>query len=65
MLTESQRNDYLTNDSGRCPFCKSDNIQGHAIDICGKEAIQPVTCSDCGHLWNDIYSLTDVEDLDD
>lgn len=50
---------YLQN-SGQCPntHCNSYNIDGGSVCIDANQAIQEVSCNDCGTVWNDIYSLS-------
>jgi len=64
MLTKEQKEEYIKSGYAKCPFCKSDQIEGGAIDVDGPEAWQKVTCIDCEKVWNDVYKLVDVEEID-
>jgi len=61
-LTDEQKRKYLNGGYGKCPFCGSDAIEGGFIEVDGDSCWQPVTCTDCGKRWNDIYRLADVEE---
>jgi len=52
---------YLKN-PGNCPYCGSEDIVGESIEIEGATSKQKVSCSDCYKEWNDIYTLSDVEE---
>ena len=56
--------DYVKTKGNHCPRCRGVQIQGGEIEIGGKEAVQEVTCSDCGASWSDIYALVGYEDLE-
>jgi transposase-like protein len=58
-MTEKQKEEYLK-DSSVCPFCKSSNIEGEAVEIDGNGANQRVGCVDCNKSWIDYYTLTEV-----
>lgn len=60
-LSVEQKKDYLSGKSGQCPKCKSLNIVGEHIEVDGQTAWQEVSCSNCEFIWNDIYTLTDIE----
>ena len=60
-LTQEQKDEYVKNGYGRCPYCKSDGIEGGFISVDGNEVWQKVTCLDCDKVWNDLYKLYDVE----
>ena len=64
-LTRQARRRYLRTHGVRCPYCRSDQIEGGAIDVDCGQAIQPVTCLSCGKRWRDIYVLNDIEGLQD
>ena len=61
MLTEEQKKEYLEN-SVLCPFCKSDDIETGQRDFGNNQIWQNVWCHDCGKRWQDIYTLTNVEE---
>jgi hypothetical protein len=43
-----------------CPFCLSDNIEGDTLQSDGG-VWQNVRCLDCGGEWQDIYTLTAID----
>ena len=59
-LTDEQKKAYLKN-SGKCPYCKSEDISGGFVQVDGDTAWQELTCNDCDEQWNDVYTLSDVE----
>ena len=61
MLTKEQKKKYLKN-SGKCPFCQSNNIEGGEVEIDGKLVWQVIDCLDCKKSWVDYYKLFDVEE---
>jgi len=61
-MNETQKKAYL-NDSTKCPFCQSNQIEGSSVEISNNRAYQTVSCNDCDKRWSDIYTLSDVEEL--
>ncbi len=55
---------YLKDHGTRCPFCKSENIEGGHVDIDGGAAWQRCGCNDCNASWEDSYKLTGIEIID-
>ena len=57
---------YLRSDGMLCPYCESNNLDGEEED---DEHITTITrivsCINCGKHWRDVYTLTDIEELDD
>jgi transposase-like protein len=41
----------------RCPFCKSDQIEGEHIEVDAGGAFQDVSCLGCDRTWTDYYIL--------
>lgn len=61
-MNETQRKAYLE-DSSKCPFCQSYQIEGSSVEISNDRAYQTVSCNDCDKRWTDIYKLSDVEEV--
>ena len=57
-LTEKDKKEYLNN-PWHCPFCNSEDIS--AGD--GGEGYREVTCNECGKMWNEIFEITDIEEI--
>ncbi len=55
---------YLESYGMLCPYCGSDAIVSGAIDYGHNQIWQQVTCNDCEKEWTDIYTLTDVEEIE-
>jgi len=54
---------YIKEGGFRCVHCKSKNIFSFESACRGDyEVIQSVECHDCGEIWTDVYTLTDVEE---
>lgn len=62
-LTDEQRSTYLASGGSNCPLCGSTDIFGEQFEVEAGEAVQPIACHVCGASWEDIYSLTDVSNL--
>jgi len=58
-----QKREYLDSRGSRCPFCKSEEIEGREINIDCDYTTQEVVCNNCGKSWRDIYQLTDVGEV--
>jgi transposase-like protein len=61
-MDEKQKADYLKSPN-RCPYCKSDKIVGQEFKT--ESFMQTIECPDCGKQWTDVYTLTDVEPIED
>lgn len=53
--------DYINNNTNKCPFCKSDEIEADAGDGDGWHFWQEITCRSCGEVWSDVYNLVAVD----
>ena len=66
-MDAEQRQAYLESEGSRRPFCDSEEIEGEVASSAdyydGYE--QEVVCKACGKAWKDIYTLTDVEEIED
>lgn len=62
---EIQKNSYLKIKGVKCFFCPSTDIEGGSVDIGAGEAMQEVKCNECSGHWTDIYTLTDVMDIEE
>ena len=63
VLTSQQKAQYLSNNGAMCPFCQSDDIEGDTLQSDG-DVWQNVRCLDCGRVWQDIYTLTAIDQPD-
>lgn len=52
---------YMTNPD-RCPYCSSGDIVGGVVEVDGRNAWQPITCSSCDKTWTDLYELAGIEE---
>ena len=60
-LTNEQQRQYVSDDGGRCPYCRSDQIEGNGgFDFEGGRVFQEVSCLDCNERWMDVYTLSNV-----
>ena len=61
-LTDEMKKKYIESSGIGCPFCNSHQIEGDSFQSDGKHVWQSVECLDCDKTWDDIYTLTDVEE---
>ena len=54
----------LMDDSNHCPKCGSDDITVFDSGADYKIKWDDVRCNKCDQTWSEIYTLTDVEELD-
>jgi len=59
-LTPEQQEAYVNGGYCKCPYCKSEDIEGKHMDVDGNLAWQPVVCNNCDTEWRDIYTLTGI-----
>jgi len=66
MLTDEQKQDYITARGARCPYCRCEDIEGSSVEIDAGYASQEITCLNdkCRRSWTDVYRLIDVEEHD-
>ncbi len=66
-MDAEQKKAYLESEGSKCPFCKSANICGGVTHSAKyyDDYQQEVLCKECGKAWKDIYTLTDVEEIED
>mgnify|MGYP001565147231 CR=1 FL=1 len=60
-LTPKDIKRYVNKGFSKCPFCKSDDIQGDSIEVDGHSVWQEIECMNCQAEWTDIYTLTNME----
>jgi transcription elongation factor Elf1 len=53
--------EHMAHGATKCPYCNSEDIQGHSVNIDAGTAWQDVECNECGQGWHDIYTLTSYE----
>jgi len=55
---------YLARRGKFCPYCESRNIDVTGMsDHDGDGATYEVECDECGALWNDVYTLSGIEEV--
>lgn len=52
---------YMDIGGQQCPVCHSHEISGESVEVDVVTAWQPVSCTDCGAEWNDLYGMTGYE----
>ena len=60
-FTDKQVEEYLNSGEGKCPLCKSDDIESSLLEVDGSTAWQDVFCHDCRAEWTDIYELKGID----
>lgn len=56
------KNSYLSGNSWFCPYCKSSRIIMGDLQDDHHLVWRTVDCVDCGKDWNEIYTMTDIEE---
>lgn len=64
-LTPEQLQAYQSSGGSTCPWCGAHDITGDNVTIEGNEALQEVSCSSCGVVWTDVYTLAAVTFTDE
>ena len=62
MLTPEQKENYLKNPN-HCPKCDSENINCGSFNADCDYAWQGITCEDCQFEWDDVYTLTSIDEV--
>lgn len=65
ILTLEEQADYVREGYGQCPYCKSDQIEGGSWENEGNIVWQRVSCFDCGRSWQDIYELSNIDQMNE
>lgn len=61
-LSENQKAIYVGTGGVRCPHCHSVNLSTDPFETDDNYAVRDVKCDDCGEAWQDIYTLTGIEE---
>ena len=61
MFTKEQQQRYLE-DPEACPNCNSRNLVIGQRDFCGDRVYQNVVCRYCGREWQEVFTLTSIEE---
>ena len=62
LLTVRQKQIYLRHEGNRCPLCRSHDIEGTGTrNYDGDWCTNKVECRACGVVWEDIYTLSDLQ----
>lgn len=64
MITKEAKAKYLKGEACTCPACDSDNVEWESFRVFDGTARQPAYCTDCDLSWDEIYTLTDIEETD-
>lgn len=65
MITEEQKQKYLSGSGSVCPFCSSTNLSGGEFDMGNGQVWQNIVCNGCKKEWSDIYTLTSIEEFEE
>lgn len=58
------KKEYLDSGGIICPYCFSEDIMsGGGVIMDGPRGYQNVMCRDCSKEWQDVITLTDVEEV--
>jgi hypothetical protein len=59
-LTQEMADYYFEHKGLRCPYCKSNMVEGDSVEVGGDTAWQEITCNDCGAGWTDLYTFSGI-----
>ena len=65
-LTKNNLKKYIKSCGCYCPFCNSDNVYTDPLNTDNMEygiIKQEANCCECGKTWEDIYKLSDVNEI--
>ena len=62
-LTCKQRAAYVKA-AHRCPYCHSEELLPHSVQVDDGYAVQLITCEGCGRNWSDVYKLVEIYEED-
>ena len=65
MASSGYRQKYLKSSGSHCPFCESTDITSGPIQADGPVAWAEAECEGCGASWQDVWSLTDIDEAKD
>ena len=63
-LTVNEAKNYVKKGGASCPHCGSGDIEGGSFDMDEGQVSQDLSCNACNGAWRDIYTLTDVQNLE-
>lgn len=63
MKTDESERQYIIDGGGSCPSCGSDQTESDGFSTGASICWQVVTCSGCGASWEDVYSLTCINNF--
>ena len=46
--------------AARCPLCRSEEVEGRAIDVTGARMEQPMSCNACSATWTECYTMNQI-----
>lgn len=58
----SNKNRYLKSDYSFCPYCDKNELIADELRDEGFNAWRRVECKACLKNWNEIYTMTDIEE---
>jgi len=65
LLTIEQKKKIVLVNDNQCPVCLlEDNIEGGHMESDSNYAFRKTTCGYCNSSWNELFTLTDIEDIE-
>lgn len=65
-LDKSAKKRYINIDGVRCPYCNSYDISPSGPMLGNaRGAQQKISCLQCGKKWRDLYTLNDIEGIEE
>jgi transcription elongation factor Elf1 len=63
-LTSKRKKKYIESKGSHCPYCGSTSISAESPETDGLDLECVVTCHDCNRGWLEIYTVTEVKELE-
>jgi transcription elongation factor Elf1 len=64
-LTREQRDNYIESGAQNCPHCGSEILFNGSFNCDIDYASRTVTCEECDNEWVEIFTLTNIEPLEE
>jgi len=62
-LTKVMRKKYIKGAAQKCPYCNSNELEADSMETDCTGAWREVSCTSCGKKWNEVFTLTDIEEI--
>jgi len=63
-IKNNEKAAYINGGGARCLICNSMDLEGGQYNGDDNFITQKIVCLECGSSWQDVYVLTDVDDIE-